>query len=197
MARHVENARAVASFLRADPRVAWVDYVAFLGSPVTACAQISRRPRYAWPLFRRLASEIEKTETFKPKRSAYVAQGFRSRCDRRSCLCLHPSTTALRATECGSVRRDPDRCHAPLRTRSVEFRTAVEEDMISMKTRQVRLAEAVVPPTLFKPIYGGLSPRTDGAISFVRRFLFLVGRKHRCIRRLIQGLRPRNSRLRG
>ena len=33
-------------------------------------------PRYAWPLFLRLVSEIEKTETFKPKRSAYIAQGF-------------------------------------------------------------------------------------------------------------------------
>jgi fatty-acyl-CoA synthase len=33
-------------------------------------------PRYARPLFLRLASEIERTETFKPKHSAYVAQGF-------------------------------------------------------------------------------------------------------------------------
>ena len=33
-------------------------------------------PRYAWPIFIRLTSEIEKTETFKPKRSAYIAQGF-------------------------------------------------------------------------------------------------------------------------
>jgi fatty-acyl-CoA synthase len=34
-------------------------------------------PRYAWPLFVRLAAgEIETTETFKPKRPIYVAQGF-------------------------------------------------------------------------------------------------------------------------
>jgi fatty-acyl-CoA synthase len=33
-------------------------------------------PRFAWPLFLRLASgEIETTETFKPKRSMYIAQG--------------------------------------------------------------------------------------------------------------------------
>ena len=33
MARHIENAQAVASFLRADPRVGWVDYVGFADSP--------------------------------------------------------------------------------------------------------------------------------------------------------------------
>ena len=39
MERHVENARAVAQFLRADPRVAWVDYVGFPDSPYHALAQ--------------------------------------------------------------------------------------------------------------------------------------------------------------
>ena len=38
MERHVENARAVAQFLRADPRVAWVDYVGFPDSPYHALA---------------------------------------------------------------------------------------------------------------------------------------------------------------
>src|SRR5271169_799429 len=37
--RHVENARSVAHFLRADPRVAWVDYVGFPDSPYYALAQ--------------------------------------------------------------------------------------------------------------------------------------------------------------
>jgi O-acetylhomoserine (thiol)-lyase len=39
MERHVENAAAVAQFLRADPRVAWVDYVGFPDSPYHALAQ--------------------------------------------------------------------------------------------------------------------------------------------------------------
>ena len=39
MERHVENARAVAHFLRGDPRVAWVDYVGFPDSPYHALAQ--------------------------------------------------------------------------------------------------------------------------------------------------------------
>ena len=39
MARHIENAQAVASFLRADPRVGWVDYVGFPDSPYHGLAR--------------------------------------------------------------------------------------------------------------------------------------------------------------
>src|SRR5579863_10179598 len=39
MERHVQNARAVAQFLRADSRVAWVDYVGFEDSRYHALAQ--------------------------------------------------------------------------------------------------------------------------------------------------------------
>ena len=39
-------------------------------------AQLDTLPKYARPLFLRLATEIETTETFKPKRKAYVDQGF-------------------------------------------------------------------------------------------------------------------------
>ena len=46
------------------------DFDAFIG-------RLEALPRYAWPLFLRLAGgEIETTETFKPKRTIYVAQGF-------------------------------------------------------------------------------------------------------------------------
>ena len=46
MERHVDNARAVAEFLRADPRVAWVDYAGFRRQPLSRSgAKISRRPR--------------------------------------------------------------------------------------------------------------------------------------------------------
>ncbi len=37
--RHVENGRKVAEFLRDDPRVAWVNYAGFPGSPYHALAQ--------------------------------------------------------------------------------------------------------------------------------------------------------------
>src|ERR1700734_968319 len=39
MERHVENARQVAQFLRADRRVAWVDYAGFRDSPYNALAR--------------------------------------------------------------------------------------------------------------------------------------------------------------
>jgi O-acetylhomoserine (thiol)-lyase len=39
MERHVENARKVAEFLRADPRVGWVNYSGFPDSPYYALAQ--------------------------------------------------------------------------------------------------------------------------------------------------------------
>jgi O-acetylhomoserine (thiol)-lyase len=39
MERHVENGRRVAEFLRADRRVAWVDYAGFADSPYFALAQ--------------------------------------------------------------------------------------------------------------------------------------------------------------
>jgi O-acetylhomoserine (thiol)-lyase len=39
MARHIENAQAVASFLRVDPRVGWVDYVGFADSPYQELAR--------------------------------------------------------------------------------------------------------------------------------------------------------------
>ena len=43
----------------------------------TFVGQLEGLPRYAWPLFLRLAGgEIETTETFKPRRHTYVAQGF-------------------------------------------------------------------------------------------------------------------------
>ncbi len=41
-------------------------------------------PRWARPVFLRLTAEIARTETFKPKRALYVAQGFDpARCEDR------------------------------------------------------------------------------------------------------------------
>ena len=50
------------------------DFDAFIG-------RLEALPRYAWPLFLRIAAgEIETTETFKPKRPVYIAQGFDPAC---------------------------------------------------------------------------------------------------------------------
>ena len=58
--------RAGMALLKTDPRFD-------LGSLVK---KLENLPGYAWPVFLRLTNEIEKTETFKPKRSAYSVQGF-------------------------------------------------------------------------------------------------------------------------
>ena len=91
-----ENVSAfeVASVLRACPGVqdAFVYGVAVPGADGRAgmallkvdekfdlerlCAQLEMLPKFARPLFLRLVTEIETTETFKPKRKAYVDQGF-------------------------------------------------------------------------------------------------------------------------
>ena len=38
--------------------------------------ELAALPRWARPVFLRIARQIERTETFKPKRAHYVAQGF-------------------------------------------------------------------------------------------------------------------------
>ena len=58
--------RAGMALLKTDPRF---DLDALV-------RRLESLPRYARPIFLRLTSEIEKTETFKPRRSAYIAQGF-------------------------------------------------------------------------------------------------------------------------
>jgi fatty-acyl-CoA synthase len=61
------DGRAGMALMKVDEQF---DFDAFVG-------QLEGLPRYAWPLFLRLArGEIETTETFKPRRSTYVAQGF-------------------------------------------------------------------------------------------------------------------------
>jgi fatty-acyl-CoA synthase len=56
-------------------RIDWeFDFDAFFG-------RLEALPRYAWPLFLRVAAgAIETTETFKPKRPIYIAQGFDPAC---------------------------------------------------------------------------------------------------------------------
>jgi fatty-acyl-CoA synthase len=61
------DGRAGMALMKVDEQF---DLGAFVG-------QLEGLPRYAWPLFLRLAGgEIETTETFKPRRPTYVSQGF-------------------------------------------------------------------------------------------------------------------------
>jgi len=93
MERHVENARRVAEFLRADPRVAWVDYAGFADNPYHALAR-----RY-------LGGSAPSLFTFgvhgglKPAKAFYDALKLVKRVvnigDART-LCCHPASTTHR-----------------------------------------------------------------------------------------------------
>jgi O-acetylhomoserine (thiol)-lyase len=93
MQRHVENGRAVAEFLRADPRVAWVDYAGFPDSPYFALAQKYLGGRASSLLTFGVKGGLGSAKTF------YDALGLIKRLvnigDARS-LCCHPASTTHR-----------------------------------------------------------------------------------------------------
>ena len=93
MQRHVENGRAVAAFLRADPRVAWVDYAGFSDSPYFALAQKYLGGRASSLLTFGVNGGLEAAKAF------YDALGLVKRLvnigDARS-LCCHPASTTHR-----------------------------------------------------------------------------------------------------
>ncbi len=93
MQRHVENGRAVAEFLRADPRVAWVDYAGFSDSPYFALAHKYLGGRASSLLTFGIKGGLDPAKTF------YDALGLIKRLvnigDART-LCCHPASTTHR-----------------------------------------------------------------------------------------------------
>jgi len=93
MQRHVENGRGVADFLRADPRVAWVDYAGFADSPYRGLAQKYLGGRASSLLTFGVEGGLEAAKAF------YDALGLVKRLvnigDARS-LCCHPASTTHR-----------------------------------------------------------------------------------------------------
>ncbi len=93
MQRHVENGRAVAEFLRADPRVAWVEYAGFADNPYHALAQKYLGGRASSLLTFGVQGGLEPAKRF------YDALGLIKRLvnigDARS-LCCHPASTTHR-----------------------------------------------------------------------------------------------------
>jgi hypothetical protein len=76
--------------------------------------RVEALPRYAWPVFVRLtAGEIETTDTFKPKRPYYVAQGF-DPARIQDPLYVLQQALGLCAARCRAVPRDPEGRPAPL-----------------------------------------------------------------------------------
>jgi O-acetylhomoserine (thiol)-lyase len=93
MQRHVENGRAVADWLRADRRVAWVDYAGFADSPYHALAQKYLGGRASSLLTFGVVGGLEPAKRF------YDALKLVKRLvnigDARS-LCCHPASTTHR-----------------------------------------------------------------------------------------------------
>jgi len=93
MQRHVENGCAVAHFLRANPRVAWVDYAGFPDSPYFALAQKYLGGRASSLLTFGVKGGLDDAKAF------YDALGLVKRLvnigDARS-LCCHPASTTHR-----------------------------------------------------------------------------------------------------
>jgi O-acetylhomoserine (thiol)-lyase len=102
MQRHVENGRAVADYLRADSRVAWVDYAGFADSPYRALAQKYLSGRASSLITFGVAGGLEAAKAF------YDALGLVKRLvnigDARS-LCCHPASTTHRQMTTDEQRR--------------------------------------------------------------------------------------------
>jgi O-acetylhomoserine (thiol)-lyase len=102
MQRHVENGRAVADYLRADSRVAWVDYAGFADSPYRALAQKYLSGRASSLITFGVAGGLEAAKAF------YDALGLVKRLvnigDARS-LCCHPASTTHRQMTADEQRR--------------------------------------------------------------------------------------------
>ncbi len=102
MQRHVENGRAVADFLRADPRVAWVDYAGFADSPYHALAQKYLGGRASSLLTFGVEGGLDAAKAF------YDALRLVKRLvnigDARS-LCCHPASTTHRQMTAEEQRR--------------------------------------------------------------------------------------------
>jgi O-acetylhomoserine (thiol)-lyase len=139
MERHVENARAVAQFLRADPRVAWVDYVGFPDSPYHALAKKYLAGRAPSLLTFGVTGGIHEAKAF------YDALKLVKRVvnigDVRS-LCCHPASTTHRQMTADEQRR------AGVRAETIRLSVGIEhiEDIIEDIDQALRGAVPLAQP---------------------------------------------------
>ena len=123
MERHVENARQVAQFLRADRRVAWVDYAGFRDSPYNGLARKYLGGRAPSLFTFGVTGDLEAAKAF------YDALKLVKRLvnigDTRS-LCCHPASTTHRQMTPEEQRR------AGVRPETIRLSIGIEhvEDII-------------------------------------------------------------------
>ena len=135
MARHVENAQSVATFLRADPRVAWVDYVGFPDSPYFGLARKYLGGRAPSLFTFGVVGGLESAKAF------YDALNLVKRVvnigDTRS-LCCHPASTTHRQMTLEQQLR------AGVRAETIRLSIGIEhaEDIIADIDQALRAAVA-------------------------------------------------------
>ena len=138
MERHVENARAVAHFLRADPRIEWVDYVGFPDHPHHALALKYLRGRAPSLLTLGVAGGLEAAKAF------YDALELVKRLvnigDTRT-LCCHPASTTHRQMTAQELER------AGVRAETIRLCVGIEhvEDIIEDLDRALGAAARLAP----------------------------------------------------
>ena len=123
MERHTDNARAVAEFLRADPRIAWVDYAGFRDSPYHALAQRYLRGRAPSLLTFGVVGGLERAKAFYD--SLKLVKRLVNIGDART-LCCHPASTTHRQM------KPQEQLKAGVRPETVRLSVGIEhvEDII-------------------------------------------------------------------
>jgi O-acetylhomoserine (thiol)-lyase len=138
MERHVENARAVAHFLRADPRIEWVDYVGFPDHPHHTLALKYLRGRAPSLLTLGVVGGLEAAKVF------YDALELVKRLvnigDTRT-LCCHPASTTHRQMTAQQLER------AGVRAETIRLCVGIEhvEDIIEDLDRALGAAARRAP----------------------------------------------------
>ena len=139
MQRHVENGRAVAELLRADPRVAWVDYAGFADSPYHALAHKYLGGRASSLLTFGVDGGLE------PAKAFYDALKLVKRLvnigDART-LCCHPASTTHRQMTPEEQRR------AGVRPETIRLSVGLEhvDDIVEDLDQALRVAAAALAP---------------------------------------------------
>lgn len=126
MERHVENAREIAHFLRADPRVAWIDYVGFPESPYYTLARKYLGGRSPSLLTFGIVGGLEAAKAF------YDALNLVKRLvnigDTRT-LCCHPASTTHRQMTAEEQLRAGVRAETICSSVGIEHAQDIVEDL--------------------------------------------------------------------
>ena len=133
MERHTDNARAVAEFLRGDPRIAWVDYAGFHDSPYQALAQRYLAGRAPSLFTFGVVGGLERAKAFYD--SLKLIKRLVNIGDART-LCCHPASTTHRQM------KPQEQLNAGVRPETIRLSIGIEhvEDIIDDLNKALAVA---------------------------------------------------------